>query len=77
MFCNHCNILMQYVMSFCDGKAYKFYRCSKCWYETKRKPLIFNDKEINQENTEIKTVSVFKRKGKKKPRKDKSYDSRR
>lgn len=54
MFCRKCNQVMKRVMSFYDGKAYEFHRCPRCWYESKKIPLIFKDKEVNQKKTEIK-----------------------
>ena len=54
MLCKKCNKAMKRVMSFYNGKAYEFHRCPRCWYESKKMPLIFNDKEVNQKKTDIK-----------------------
>jgi len=53
MFCRKCNQVMKRVMSFYDSKAYEFHRCPRCWYESKKIPLIFKDKEVNQKKTDI------------------------
>lgn len=55
MFCRKCNKVMKRVMSFYDGKAYEFHRCPSCWYESKKLPLIFKDKEVNQKKSDIKS----------------------
>lgn len=66
MFCKHCNTVMRHVMSFYDGKAYEFDRCPNCWYESKKKPLKFSDKELNQKKTEFNTRTTSLNKSKKK-----------
>lgn len=43
MICKRCGVLMKHVMRFENGKSYELYRCPKCWYETKKKPLFFFD----------------------------------
>lgn len=50
MFCYHCNVRMRYVMRFEDSGMYCLYRCPKCFFETKKLPLIFLDDETNQNN---------------------------
>lgn len=55
MFCKKCNQVMKHVMSFYDGKSYEFHRCPCCWYESKKIPLIFKDKEVNQKKKDIKS----------------------
>ena len=37
--CRTCSIPMQLVMSFSKDKHEKFYRCAKCYLETKHKKL--------------------------------------
>ncbi len=51
MFCKHCRSLMKSVMRFEDGKAYRLYRCPKCYSETKPKRFTFDDEEISKNNT--------------------------
>lgn len=55
MFCRKCNKVMKHVMSFYNGKACEFHRCPRCWHESKKTPLIFEDKEVNQKNADIKS----------------------
>lgn len=51
MFCKYCNHLMKKVMRFEDGKSYRFYRCPKCYAETKLKRLLFLDEQIRRKNS--------------------------
>lgn len=37
-----------------------------CWYESKKKPLKFSDKELNQKKTEFNTRTTSLNKSKKK-----------
>ena len=72
MFCKYCNHLMKRVMRFEDGKSYRFYRCPKCYAETKLKHLLFLDEQIRLKN------NVTNRKGNqtKKPISNKSKKKR-
>ena len=52
MICKRCGVLMKHVMRFENGKSYELYRCPKCWYETKKKPLFFFD-NLNEAEKEM------------------------
>ena len=54
MFCRRCNIQMKSVMRFENGKSYSLYRCPKCYYETKKQPLIFNSKTKSEQPKQAK-----------------------
>ena len=43
--CRDCNVLMQPVLSFSNDKHEKFYRCPKCYEETKHQKL--RDEELD------------------------------
>ena len=45
MICRDCNVLMQPATSFSKDKHEKFYRCHRCYDETKHKKL--RDDELN------------------------------
>ena len=45
MICRDCNVLMQPVLSFSNDKHEKFYRCPKCYKETKHQKL--RDEELD------------------------------
>lgn len=54
MFCKRCNIQMKSVMRFENGKSYSLHRCPKCYYETKKQPLIFNSKTNSEQPKQTK-----------------------
>ena len=49
MFCELCNKQMMYVMRFEKDKQFYFYRCPKCHYETKLRPLNFKREQKKQD----------------------------
>lgn len=57
MFYKHCNAIMKHVMSFYNGKAYEFYRCPNCFYESKKWFIKFNNIELNQEKIEFNSCA--------------------
>lgn len=67
MFCKKCGIPMSKVMSFSDEGNFEYYRCSKCLYETRKKPLVFDNKKGKQEKD--------KQNDKKKPKYRKKRDT--
>ena len=67
MLCPHCNSVMKRTMRFEPGKATRFFRCPKCYMETKPKPLYFDDEEIRQNNTKQNIKPKAKPKVNKKP----------
>ena len=55
MFCPRCKKNMNYTMSFEKDKTSKYYKCPNCFYETKRKNLLYTEIfnkffETNQNN---------------------------
>ena len=47
MLCRHCNKQMKHVLRFDKNKIYEFYRCSRCYAESKKLPYYFKQ-EIRQ-----------------------------
>lgn len=47
VFCKNCGIVMKEVMSFSKDKRERFYKCPKCYDETKHNLL--NDKDLDFE----------------------------
>lgn len=41
-------------MRFENGKSYSLHRCPKCYYETKKQPLIFNSKTNSEQPKQAK-----------------------
>lgn len=57
MYCPKCGTVMKRTMRFEPEKQSEFYRCGKCWFESKPKRLIIKpDKdEENQKSTKQNT----------------------
>ena len=62
MFCKRCGTKMKYVMSFEGNRSYEYYRCPKCYYTSKRIPLIIRAQNGTHRNEEI----IYKRRSNKK-----------
>ena len=56
--CKNCNTSMKQVMSFSQDKHEKFYRCPKCYSETKHRK--FRDDELDF--GEVLSREIYKRK---------------
>lgn len=41
-------------MRFENGKSYSLHKCPKCYYETKRQPLIFDYKTKSEQPKQVK-----------------------
>ena len=48
-------------MRFENGKSYSLHRCPKCYYETKKKPLIFNSKTKSEQQQNNKKGKLKKK----------------
>ena len=58
MICRDCNVPMHQVMSFSKDKHDKFYRCPKCYEETKHKKL----RDVELDFGEVLNKAIHKRK---------------
>lgn len=54
MICKRCNTIMRYVMRFEKDKFSYFYRCPKCYTESKKFPLTFTSADNKKRNPKRK-----------------------
>ena len=52
-FCKECGTKMKRVMRYDPSGGWTFYSCPKCFFETKPKKVVYEDKEDKEENTKI------------------------
>ena len=67
MFCKQCKILMKHVISFEDDKIYSFFRCPRCYFNSKKHHFLIPLKPMQKkcEYKKSKKVKPYSSKTKK------------
>lgn len=55
MYCDKCMVPMKRIMSFRNGKVYKFYRCPKCKSESEERIVPYVSSLYNENTEDQKT----------------------
>ena len=64
MYCRFCDIPMKSVMSFEGENMKRFYRCPKCWWESRQYPLFLSGivtQQTTNRDYKKKTKGVHKK----------------